>query len=103
MSQFIALDLGAESGRAIVGKLDNGRLSLEEAHRFANGGVRVAGSLHWDVLYLFSQMKQGLSKISQDNGQDFAAIGVDTWGVDYALLDRDGELLGNPATPAPKG
>jgi rhamnulokinase len=96
MSQFIALDLGAESGRAIVGQLEQGRLTLQEAHRFPNGGVHVAGSLHWDVLYLFSQMKEGLSKISQVYGQDFAAIGVDTWGVDYALLDRDGKLLGNP-------
>jgi rhamnulokinase len=56
----------------------------------------VAGSLHWDGLYLFSQMKQGLSKISHAYGRDIASIGVDTWGVDYALLDRDGELLGNP-------
>jgi len=96
MSQFIALDLGAESGRAIVGKLEDGYLSLEEVHRFPNGGVRVAGSLHWDTLYLFNQMKQGLSKISHEYGQNFASIGVDTWGVDYALLDRDGNLIGNP-------
>ena len=96
MSQFIALDLGAESGRAIVGQLEDGRLTLQEAHRFPNGGVHVAGSLHWDVLNLFSQMKQGLSKISHEYGQDFASIGIDTWGVDYALLDRDGNLLDNP-------
>lgn len=96
MSRFIALDLGAESGRAIVGQLEEGRLTLQEAHRFSNGGIHVMGSLQWDPLYLFSQMKQGLSKISHEYGQDFASIGVDTWGVDYALLDRDGNLVGNP-------
>lgn len=96
MSQFIALDLGAESGRAIVGKLESDRLSLEEAYRFPNGAVRVMGSLHWDPLRLFSEMKQGLSKISQQYGRDFAAVGVDTWGIDYALLDRAGKLVGNP-------
>lgn len=96
MSQFIAMDLGAESGRAIVGKLDGSRLSLEEAYRFPNGAVRVLNSLHWDPLRLFGEMKQGLSKVSQDYGQDFASVGVDTWGIDYALLDAAGQLVGNP-------
>lgn len=96
MSRFIALDMGAESGRAIVGELDAGRLTLKEVHRFANGGVRVAGSLHWDVLYQFNQMKQGLIKARMEYGQDFASVGVDTWGVDFALIDRDGNLVGNP-------
>ncbi len=97
MSQFIALDLGAESGRAIVGKLESDRLSLEEAYRFANGPVRIFNSLHWDPLRLFSEMKQGLSKISHTYGpQNFASLGVDTWGIDFALLDRAGNLLGNP-------
>lgn len=97
MSRFIALDLGAESGRAIVGKLENERFSLEEAYRFPNGPVRIFNSLHWDPLRLFSEMKQGLSKISHAYGsQDFASVGVDTWGVDFALLDRAGNLVGNP-------
>jgi len=96
MSQFIALDLGAESGRAVVGKLDAGRLSLEEVYRFPNGAVRVLDSLHWDPLRLFGEIKQGLGKISQDYGQDFASMGVDTWGIDYALLDAAGNLVGNP-------
>ena len=96
MSQYIALDLGAESGRAIVGKFDGEKLSLEEAYRFPNGAVRVLGSLHWDPLRLFNEMKQGLGKISRDYGQDFASVGVDTWGVDFALLDRAGGLVGNP-------
>ncbi len=96
MSQFIALDLGAESGRAIVGKLKSDCLSLEEAYRFPNGAVRILDNLYWDPLRLFSEMKQGLNKISQQYGQDFASVGVDTWGIDYALLDRDGNLVGNP-------
>ena len=96
MTQFIALDLGAESGRAIVGNLEDGRLGLEEAYRFPNGAVRVMGSLRWDVLRLFAEMKQGLAKISRDYGQDFASIGVDTWGIDYALLDSHGHLVSNP-------
>jgi rhamnulokinase len=96
MSQYIALDLGAESGRAIVGRLDGEKLSLEEAYRFPNGAVRVLNSLHWDPLRLLNEMKQSLSKISHRYGQDFASVGVDTWGVDFALLDSAGNLVGNP-------
>ena len=96
MSRFIALDLGAESGRAIVGRLENQQLSLEEVHRFPNRAVRVFGSLHWDPLYLFHEMKEGLRKVSHEYGSDFSGVGVDTWGIDFALLDRDGGLVGNP-------
>ncbi|MCP4935494.1 MAG: rhamnulokinase [bacterium] len=96
MSRFIALDLGAESGRAIVGTLDGEKLALEEAYRFPNGAVRVHGSLYWDPLRLFSEMKEGLRKISSEYGSDFVSMGVDTWGVDYALLDGNGRLVGNP-------
>lgn len=95
MARFIALDLGAESGRAIVGQVGD-RLSLEEVYRFPNGPVRVFDSLHWDALRLFHEIKQGLYKISRQYGRDFAALGVDTWGIDYALLDRAGDLVGNP-------
>ena len=96
MSRYIALDLGAESGRAIVGTLKGGKITLEEAYRFPNGPVRVHGSLYWDPLRLFSEMKQGLRKISAEYGSDFVSMGVDTWGVDYALLDENGRLVGNP-------
>ncbi len=96
MSQYIALDLGAESGRAIVGRLDGEKLALEEAYRFPNGPVRVHGSLYWDPLRLFNEMKQGLGKISSEHGRDFVSMGIDTWGVDYALLDENGKLVGNP-------
>lgn len=91
---ILAFDLGAESGRALVGSFDGQRLGLEVIHRFANGGVQTLDSLHWDVLHLWNEMLAGLRKaIAQGN---LASIGVDTWGVDFALLGRDGTLLGNP-------
>ncbi len=96
MSRFIALDLGAESGRAMIGAFENSKLRLQEVYRFANGPVRVFDSLYWDPLRLFAEMKVGLNRISQEHGRDFASIGLDTWGVDYALLDARGELVGNP-------
>lgn len=95
MSQYIAIDLGAESGRVIVGQLDK-RLELQEIYRFANGPVNVLGSLHWDVLRLFGEILRGLRKVVAGHGTGFAGLGVDTWGVDYALLDRNGALIGNP-------
>ena len=90
---YLAIDLGAESGRAILGTLERDRLSLTELHRFPNPGIRTLGGLHWDVLRLFAEMKASLSK-SASHGP--VSLGVDTWGVDYALLDRDGELVSNP-------
>ncbi len=96
MSQFIALDLGAESGRVVIGRLTANRLQLEDVYRFPNGGVRLLGSLHWDALRLFSEIKNGLAKVRHEYGRDFVSVGVDTWGIDYALLDGDGALAGNP-------
>lgn len=90
---ILALDLGAESGRAMLGRFDGERLTLEEIHRFANGGVRVRGSLHWDALRLWSEIKQGLALAAPRAVQ---SIGLDTWGVDFGLLDRADELIGNP-------
>lgn len=95
MSKFIAIDLGAESGRVMVGVLD-GRLRLEEAYRFPNGPVEVLGNLYWNPLGLFKEILAGLRTIGEQYGRDFASVGVDTWGVDYALLDRAGELIGTP-------
>jgi rhamnulokinase len=92
MPNFLAFDLGAESGRAMVGRFDGDRLSLEEAHRFPNRPVSVFGSLHWDVLRLFDEIKKGLAAA----GTGLASIGVDTWGVDFGLLGPDGALLENP-------
>jgi rhamnulokinase len=92
--RYVAIDIGAESGRAIVGELKDGKLTLKEAHRFANGGVRVGASLYWDILGLWREIKNGLHIARQSGKID--AVGIDTWGVDYALLDEKGDLLGNP-------
>lgn len=91
MRRYLAFDLGAESGRAVLGTLDGGRLAIEEMHRFANEPVRAGGVLHWDVLRLWHEMRAGLAKAPAIEG-----IGVDTWGVDFALLDAQGALLQNP-------
>jgi rhamnulokinase len=91
---YLAFDLGAESGRALLGRLDGkGRLSVEEILRFPNGPVRLGGHLHWDVPGLHRSILEGIRRAA-DAGP--VSIGVDTWGVDFGLLDRDGELLGNP-------
>jgi rhamnulokinase len=92
---FVALDLGAESGRAVVGQFKGRQLALYEVHRFRNGPVRVAGHLHWDVLRLFDEIQNGLQLAAKQYG-DVASLGVDTWGVDFGLLDRTGTLIGNP-------
>ncbi len=95
-TNFLALDLGAESGRAVVGRFDGERLTLEEVHRFANGPVRIHDSLHWNALNLFTEMKRGLAKTINEYGAELAALGLDTWGVDFGLLDRTGKLVGHP-------
>jgi rhamnulokinase len=94
--RYIAIDLGAESGRVVVGQLDENGLKLEEVHRFRNGPVRVMGSLYWDVLRLWSEIKLGLSQAAQAYGDGLSSIGLDAWGVDYGLLAADNTLLGNP-------
>jgi rhamnulokinase len=93
---FIAVDLGAESGRVLAGKLSEGRFELEEIHRFPNGPVRIGDHIYWDVLRLWTEVKNGLALAVQKYGSQVASIGVDTWGVDYALLDSNDELVGNP-------
>jgi len=92
---YLALDLGAESGRAVVGTLDERRLSLREVHRFGNGPVRLPDGIHWDVLRLWSEIKSGIAA-AQKSGTTLDGLGLDTWGVDFALLDRNGALLANP-------
>jgi rhamnulokinase len=93
--KLLAFDLGAESGRGVLGLFDGQRLRLEVVHRFANGPVRTLDTLHWDVLRLHAEMLTALRKCTTDHG-GVDAVGVDTWGVDFALLGRDGTLLGNP-------
>lgn len=88
---YLAVDLGAESGRTIVGSLAEGKLTLSETHRFPNGPVRLNDGLHWDVLRLWSDIKAGIS-----NSKPIDSIGLDTWAVDFALLDKNCSMLGNP-------
>lgn len=95
-ANLIALDLGAESGRAVLAQLDGGKLTLEPVHRFPNGPVRVHGSMFWDVLSLYTEIKRGMAMCAERVGGDVVSIGVDTWGVDFALLDQQGSLLANP-------
>ncbi|MGB9596485.1 MAG: rhamnulokinase, partial [Candidatus Poribacteria bacterium] len=95
-SKFIAFDLGAESGRAVLGSFNNGKLALEEIHRFLNTPVRVFDSLHWDVLQMFQEIKKGLDICVQKYGPKLDGIGFDTWGVDFALIGRDDSILGYP-------
>src|SRR5262245_9695232 len=93
---YLAIDIGAESGRTIIGTLDDKRLTLTETHRFANGPVRLNDGLHWDVLRLWSDIKEGIGKSSSKAGQALDGMGLDTWAIDFALLDRNDSLLGNP-------
>lgn len=96
MLNLLAFDYGASSGRAITGEYDGNILKLGEQHRFANEPVLANGSLNWDILRLFHEMKQGLGKCLKSGIRDIASIGIDTWGVDFGLLDASGRLLGNP-------
>ena len=96
MSYYVAFDLGAESGRAIKGAIRDDRLTIEETHRFLNTPVPVHGTIHWDVLGLLRNVRQGLRMCVMQSGEAPAGIGVDTWGVDFGLLDENGTLLTNP-------
>lgn len=94
-ADYLAFDLGASSGRAVVGSFDGQRLTLEEMHRFANGPVTRDGHLHWDIDALFEEIRRGLARC-RDKAARLEGIGIDTWGVDYGLLGADGALLGLP-------
>ena len=89
--KVLAFDFGASSGRAIVYALENGKLSGEEVHRFDNDPVTVGKDFYWDVLRLFHEIKAGIVNCKKA-GHEIAAIGIDTWGVDYGLLDEADRL-----------
>lgn len=93
---FLAFDHGAESGRAILGKLADAKLTLHEIHRFPNKPVQVFNHIHWDILRLFDEMKVGMKKVDRKDAANILGIGVDTWGVDFGLVARDNIILGNP-------
>jgi rhamnulokinase len=92
MEKFVAIDLGAETGRVIVGDVSK----MEIIYRFPNNLVRVKDSIFWDILGIFNEIKKGLKKAFKKYPDQIVSIGIDTWGVDYVLLDGDGDLLGNP-------
>lgn len=94
--KMLAFDFGASSGRAILGILENDKLRVEEIHRFSNDPVEINGSLYWDILRLFHEVKQGILKCTQLGHRDISSIAADTWGVDFGLLDEQGNMLGNP-------
>ena len=94
MKRVLAFDFGASSGRAMIGTYEGGKLELKEIHRFSNDPVNLNGTLYWDILRLFFEIKQGITKAVNDGG--FDAIGIDTWGVDFGLLDERGNLIDNP-------
>jgi sugar (pentulose or hexulose) kinase len=96
LQKFLAFDFGAESGRAILGKLDGKKISLEEIHRFQNQQISVSDHMHWDMPYLFEELKRGLTAAAQKGHTDLSGLGVDTWGVDFGLLGRDNQILENP-------
>lgn len=97
-SKFVAVDLGASSGRVMLGGWDGSRFSLELLHRFPNAPVAMTGGLYWNVLGIWSQILDGLRKFRAGGGRELAGIGVDAWGVDFALLDGRGKLIGNPVS-----
>ena len=93
--QVLAFDFGASSGRAMLGTFENGKMEIQEIHRFSNDPVMLCGRFVWDLPRLVYEMKQALLKLSRMNVK-VSGIGIDTWGVDFGLLDKDGNLLGLP-------
>ncbi|GAB4112761.1 MAG: hypothetical protein Kow00103_03020 [Candidatus Caldatribacteriota bacterium] len=93
MSEYhIAVDLGAETGRVIVGNLEKNQI----IHRFINQPVRIKDSIFWNLLSIFSEIKKGLNVALRNFPDQITSIGIDTWGVDFVLLDKEGDLIGNP-------
>jgi len=95
-ASYIAVDLGAESGRVMLGRIVHGRLSLEQIHRFSNGPVDEHGSLRWNFHRLLSEIKTGIGQAVKTADGKIGGIGVDTWGVDFGLLGADGQLIEKP-------
>ena len=94
MKKVLSFDFGASSGRAMLATLNNGKISMEEIHRFSNDTVIVNGTMYWDILRLFFEVKTSITLAVNQGG--FDAIGIDTWGVDFGLIDKHGRLIGNP-------
>ncbi len=93
---YLAFDFGAQSARAIHGKLENNKLEIAELYRFVTGGTKILDSLQWDVLQFFNEAKQACKKYRSDCEEPLVGLGIDSWGVDFALLDSTGGLVSNP-------
>ena len=93
---YLAVDLGAESGRVMAGHFDGGKISLEQFHRFANGPVNLGGTLRWNLINLWTEIQNGLREAASKLHGSAVSVGVDTWGVDFVLMNRNDELLGQP-------
>lgn len=93
---YLGVDLGAESGRVMAGLWNGKQMQLEEVHRFPNGAVSIAGTFRWDILRLWQEIQNGITAAGKKYGNSIVSIGVDTWGVDYVLLSKTGEMLGQP-------
>ena len=96
VEKYIAVDLGAESGRVMLGLVSADKLVLEEIHRFGNGPIEEGDTLRWDFNGLLSEIKAGIGKAAKAAGEQVWGIGIDSWGVDFGLLDADGKLIENP-------
>jgi rhamnulokinase len=96
MKEFAAVDLGASNGRTILGQFNGKKLALSELNRFENNYIRVGDQYYWDVLRLYGHILEGLHNYAKTGGGQLAGIGIDTWGVDFGLIDRHGQLIGNP-------
>ena len=94
--KMLAIDLGASSGRGIVGTFDGEKITLEENHRFPNEPVMVAGQYTWDIVRILHEIKTSIRKCATGEDRDIDSIGIDTWGVDFGFLDKRGHLLANP-------
>ena len=94
--KMLAIDLGASSGRGIIGTFDGEKITLEENHRFPNEPVMVAGQYTWDIVRILHEIKTSIRKCANSEDRDIASIGIDTWGVDFGFLDKKGHLLANP-------
>lgn len=94
--KMLAIDLGASSGRGIVGSFDGKKLEIVENHRFPNEPVNTNGNFNWDILRIFHEIKSSISKCALSDDKDISSIGIDTWGVDYGYIDKNGALMANP-------
>jgi len=93
---FLAFDLGAESGRAVIGNLREEKIRIEEVYRFPNVPVRIGKHVYWDAFRLWNEVRRGVAEAQARCDRGLASIGIDTWGVDFGFIDRNGELIGNP-------